>query len=143
MATIPASQTANLYSLHNNVIQGGQFSLNVSYSTSGFDGKAHFHYQDTHQTLNFVGDQIRTVESDVGMLVSVTIRQTVDSGSTTFSLIIPSVRLQSPGKIPISTLGITTVHRFSVIPQFNLGQLETYSVSQLEGTAEFVEFLNK
>jgi hypothetical protein len=140
MATIPASHAANLFSLHNNVIQGGQFSLNVSYSTSGFDGKPHFHYQDTHQTLNFVGDQIRTVESDAGMLVSVTLRQTVDSGSTTFSLIIPTVLLEPPAKVPIATLGITTVHRRSIVPQFNLGQMETYSVSQLEGTAEFVEF---
>ena len=140
MPTIPTSRTPNLYNLHNNVIQGGQFSLHVSYATSGIDGKPHFHYQDAQQTLNCVGEQIRTVESDVGLLVSVTIRQTVDAGSTTFTLIIPKVNLGQSAQAHISTFGITTVHRFSIVPQFNLGQIETYAVSQLEGTAELVEF---
>ncbi|HJU09621.1 MAG TPA: hypothetical protein VJ728_02030 [Candidatus Binataceae bacterium] len=140
MATPLVSQAANLYSLHNNVIQGGQFALTVSYASSGIDGKPHFHYQDAHQTLDFAGDQIRTVESDVGTVVTVTIRLTVDSGSTTFSLVVPAVRLGRSGRAHISTLGITTIHRFSIVPQFNLGQLETYTVSHLEGTAEFVEF---
>lgn len=140
MPTIPIPRTPNLYNLHNNVIQGGQFSLHVSYTTSGIDGKPHFHYQDAQQTLNFAGDQIRTVESDVGLLVSVTIRQTVDAGSTTFTLIIPTVNLGQSAQARISTLGITTIHRFSIVPQFNLGQIETSTVSQLEGNAERVEF---
>ena len=29
--------------------------LHVTYSTSGFDGKPHFSYQDLHQTLDFSG----------------------------------------------------------------------------------------
>ncbi len=140
MATISASQSANLYSLHNNVIEGGQFLLSVSYATSGIDGKPHFHYQDAHQTLDFAGDQIDTVETDVGRLVSVAIQQIADSRTTTFSLAVPTVKLDRSAKAHITTVGITTVHRTSLVPQLLLGQLETYCVSRLEGTAAFVEF---
>ena len=63
--------TPNLYQL-----QGK--NLHVTYSTSGIDGRAHFSYQDTHQSLSFRGDEIRTQETEIGTLVSVTLRRTGD-----------------------------------------------------------------
>jgi hypothetical protein len=140
MTTIPVTKMPNLYTLHNNVIQGGQFSLSVSYATSGIDGKPHLQYHDTHETLHFSGEEIRTIDSEVGTLVSVTIRRTVDSGSTSFTLVIPNVNLGQSTQTHISTFGITTIHRFSVVPIFNQGQVETYTETQLEGTAELVSF---
>ena len=41
---------------------------------------------------------------------------------------------------PLSTEGITTIHRFSVVPAFNKGQTELYSAATLRGTAQFVLF---
>jgi len=35
----------------------------------------------------------------------------------------------------IHTEGITTVHRFSVVPVLNLGQDEVYTFTRLHGTA--------
>lgn len=123
----------NLYQVHN-------AHLHVSYSTSGIDGKPHFHYQDASQSHDFSGDQIRTAPTEIGTLVSVTIRLTVDSGSTSFSLLVPTVNLQPNQTLTINTVGITTVHRFSIFAPLNAGQTELYSVATLTGTAQHVMF---
>lgn len=132
--TFHVMPSANLYEL-----QGKD--LHITYSTTGIDGQAHLTYQHGKKTLNFTGDQIRTVGTEVGTLVSVTIVQTVDTGSTSFSLLIPAVTLdQTTGEAPIKTEGITTHHKFSVISAFNSGQNDNYKFSSLTGTAKFVAF---
>jgi|tagenome__1003787_1003787.scaffolds.fasta_scaffold18837978_1 hypothetical protein len=123
----------NLYQVHNN-------QLHISYTTSGIDGKPHFQYQDASQSLSFSGDQIRSETTEIGTLVSVRIRMTVDSGSTSFSLLVPTVNLPANQSMTIHTIGITTVHRFSIAPVLNSGQTELYSVAVLTGTAQHVVF---
>ena len=115
--------------------------LSISYSTTGFAGKPSFEYHDVQQTLIFTEDQIRTVTSDIGTLVTVTIRRTVDSGSTSFTLLVPNVNVTGPHlQVHITTEGITTLHRFSIVPALNQGQTEFYTVTKLTGTAEILEF---
>jgi hypothetical protein len=98
-------------------------------------GPPHFTYQDTNQTLSFSGNQIEVVTTELGQIVSVRIRLTVDAGSTTFSVLIPRVNL-SPGQpANIQTQGITAIHRFSVLPGLNHGQQDFYTVTPLHGTA--------
>src|SRR3954471_17936592 len=89
---------ANMFSL-----AGG--GLHVSYSTTGIDGKPHFSYQDSLRTLSFRGDEIRVAEVvDLGTVVSVTIARTIDSGSTTFSLLVPRVNLSpASNTVPVRT----------------------------------------
>ena len=120
--------------------QLGGAGLHVTYTTSGIDGRPHLHYQDSQHNLNFVGDQIRSVPCDLGNLISVTIQLTVDSGSTSFSVLIPRVNLQTGETGHINTDGILTVHRFSIVPAFNHGQLDQYTVSRMHGTARHVLF---
>jgi hypothetical protein len=109
--TTPTAHTPNLYTVHSNVIQGGQFSLSISYSTSGIDGKPHLQYQDTNQTLQFSGEEIRSLQSEIGTLVTVTIRRTVDSGFTSLTLVIPKIELGQSNQAAISTVGIATMQR--------------------------------
>ncbi|HEY1214925.1 MAG TPA: hypothetical protein VGE93_14945 [Bryobacteraceae bacterium] len=123
-----------------NLFQVHSGHLHVSYSTSGIDGKAHFHYQDANQSLDFSGDQVHAEPTGIGTLVSVRIRTTVDSGSTSFSLLVPTVNLPANQSATIHTIGITTVHRFSTVPALNAGQAELYSVTLLTGTAQHVAF---
>jgi hypothetical protein len=120
-------------------VSGG--GLHVSYSTTGIDGQAHFHYQDSIHSVDFSGAAIRTIASEVGIIVTVTIQLTVDSGSTSFSLFVPVVNLTGPsGSAPINTFGITTIHRFSIVQTFMAGQIESYSTTTLSGTAQQVIF---
>jgi hypothetical protein len=131
--TISETPSPNLFEL-----RGKQ--LHVTYSTSGIDGKATLTYQDAHQTLSFRGDEIRTVETEIGTLVSVYVSRTVDRGSTTFSILIPTINLDATRVSPVATRGITTIHKFSMIPAFNTGQTEIYSTTLLRGTARAVAF---
>ena len=114
--------------------------LQVSYSVAG----PNLHYHNGPVIRDFTGGEIRVAEvPDLGTLVSVTILLTVDSGSTTFTLLLPRVNLPGPGNlppafpvaIPVTTDGITTVHRFSVLPPLLQGQQDFYTVTPLQGTA--------
>lgn len=125
----------------------GTAVMATSYDVSSSDGvhvvytaaaaEPRLTYETSGQTQSFHGGEIRTVAAgDVGTLVSVTIRRTIDTGSTSFTLIVPRVRLgegQTEGDVEV--VGITTRHRFSVVPRFNQGQLDEYGEVTLKGTA--------
>jgi hypothetical protein len=128
---LPTFAKPNLYELSGH-------GIDVTFLPVGAGGLAHFSYQDAHRSLQFSGDQIRTVAvADLGTIVSVTLVLTPDSGSTTFSVLLPDVNLdnQRGSSAPVNTDGITTHHRFSLIPQLLRGQLERYHVTPLHGTA--------
>src|SRR4051812_46159944 len=128
----PNQVTANYYQLHGH-------QLSVTYTTAGIDGQPSLEYQDAHQMLHFHGTDVRRVDSEIGQLVTVTIRRTVDTGSTSFTLLVPQVRLSGVGQqAPVTTQGITTIHRFSVLPI--RGQTELYHFTALTGIAEMLVF---
>jgi hypothetical protein len=78
------------------------------------------------------------VNSELGDVVSVVIRRTIDSGSTTFSLLVPNVNIVAGQQAAIHTEGITAIHRLSLAPGLDQGQRDQYSVTPLEGTASDV-----
>ena len=119
---------ANIYNLSSG-------HMHVTYSTGAFGSKQGLMYQDAHQIRQFNGDQLRKVATDAGDVISVTLQLTVDFGSTTFSLLVPRVNVDLNQSVNINTLGITALHRFSLIPALNHGQLDTYSVTDLKGIA--------
>lgn len=123
-----------------NTFQLSGHHLHVAYSSTSLDGKPTLTYQDAHNGKSFRGDEIRTVECDLGTLVSVTLRMTVDAGSTSFSVLIPRMRINQSEHAAVHTECITTVHRFSIVPQLQHGQLDTYSAVALAGTAQFLVF---
>ena len=99
------------------------------------DDPVRFVYQDDLQTLKFTGDAIRTVDvPDLGTVVSVTIGKTIDSGYTSFSVLIPHVTLtpQLSLSAAVATVGVTTVHR--ELMAFGQPQTQTYSSTRLRGT---------
>jgi hypothetical protein len=113
------------------ILQGG--GIHIRYSTAG----PNFFYQDAVRTLDFKGNQIRVVQvPDLGTLVSVTVFLTVDSGSSTFTVLLPTVNLpaQPFSSAPVSTDGISTSHHFSILQAFQHGQQEFYSVTPMNGT---------
>jgi hypothetical protein len=116
------------------ILSGG--GIHVRYSVAG----PNLHYQHHLTTKNFSGSQVRVVDvPDVGTLVSVTLELTVDSGSTSFTLLLPRVNLPPPPAlpafVPVITEGITTHHHLSLIQGFDRGQQDFYTVTKLHGTA--------
>jgi len=123
-----------LYQLHGK-------GLCVTYSTTSIEGRPRFSYQDSQENKSFSGDEITVTQSPIGALVTVVIRVVPDAGSTSFSVLIPLVNLSSSApSAPISTDGITTVHRSSIAPALDLGQIQTYHVAKLSGLASHVQF---
>ncbi|MGA7937100.1 MAG: hypothetical protein WCA35_26340, partial [Kovacikia sp.] len=78
--------TPNIYQLHGHQVC-------IHYSTGELGSIKAFEYQDASQMLTFKGDELDIVETSIGTLVTVFIRRTIDSGSTSFSLLVPSVNL--------------------------------------------------
>jgi len=124
---------------HPNLFDLAGGGIHVTYSTTSITGKPIFSYHDATQSKQFTGDQIRTTDTEIGTLVTVTIFLTPDAGSTTFTLLLPIVTLRTADSAHIATYGITTLHRFSIIgpPQ---GQSESYTAHRLQGSASFVLF---
>jgi hypothetical protein len=124
----------NLY-----VLSGG--GISITYSTTAIDGKPHFTYHSSALTRTFTGDEIKSEPSEfLGTLVSVVIQLTPDSGSTSFTLLIPRINLNAGEVVNVTTEGITTHHRFSLFPPAMHGQLDTYAAHRMSGTAQFVRF---
>ncbi len=116
--------------------------ISASYYPDGFGppvqgkGRLRLVYQDAVRSLSFYDDDVRIANvPDIGTIVSVTLVMTVDTGSTTFSLLIPGVQLpQDQDSVSIHTDGITTIHRIFVA-LIGHPQSETYTVTPLHGTA--------
>ena len=112
------------------------YGIHANSSTTGIPGKPLFSYHDAVQSRNFSGDEIRTADTEIGKLVTVTIHMTIDQGSTMFSLLLPRVVLPASNHAGIAAEGITTLNRFSVRPM--PGEAQFYTVHRMQGTATFV-----
>jgi hypothetical protein len=126
----------NIYNL-----QDAAQGIHIIYSPGTGGAIGGMQYVDPTQTRFFKSTDLRTVDSEVGTLVTATLRTTVDGGSTTFTLVVPQVALSGPAQhASINTFGITTLHLFSPMPALNVGQREIDSTVVLNGTAEFIPF---
>jgi hypothetical protein len=121
-------------------LQGG--GISVSYYPGGAGpiiegrGRLRFTYHDPFRPLSFYGDEVSTVDvPGLGTVVTVKIFQSVDTGSTSVSLLVPNVVLPSPLPISINTELITTQHLFFFVAALEPPQREVYSVTALTGTA--------
>jgi hypothetical protein len=115
-------------------------NLKITYLASGFQGLPYFTYQDGQQTLNFTGTEVRAAQTEIGTLVTVTLKLTVDAGSTSFSVLVPTITLgdaQSPETF--KTVGVLTTHKTTPLVLPATGARETYDVYELDGSASPVE----
>ena len=113
--------------------------IHVTYATSSLQGQPQFNYHDVFQAENFTANEIQTADTVLGRLVTVFLIQTIDSGSTTFTLLIPSANLPPSKVANVTTEGIATLHKFAIVKPPR-GQTELYTVDKLDGMARFVEF---
>jgi hypothetical protein len=127
-------------------IQPNQYSLQsndgtrkVEYETSTFSGHAILNLsQETGAIRHFTGSQIRTRNTEIGMLISVTTQVSVDIGSTSFSLLIPAITLTGVGDTKaFETTAVITSHTGpnSVPPT---GVHEKYQFISMKGEARLV-----
>jgi hypothetical protein len=121
------------------VLQSPDGKTKVDYETSSFIGQPILNLTQAPAPIrHFSGSQIRTLNSEIGTLVSVTTHMTIDTGSTSFSVLIPAITLASIGdQKSFSTEGIVTSHSGpNSVP--STGVHETYQFIPLKGEASFV-----
>src|SRR5215471_7128475 len=120
-------------------LQSGDGKTKVDYETTSFIGQPTLNLtQGPGPIRHFSGSQIRTLNTEIGKLVTVTTNMTIDTGSTSFSVLIPAITLAAVGDHkPFSTDAIITSHTGpnSVPPT---GVHETYHFIAMHGEATFV-----
>jgi hypothetical protein len=116
--------------------------LKISYSTTSFIGEPQLHYQDENHNLSFTGNEITTVPTLIGTLVTVRVEHIPDEKIVMFTLLLPRINVGDQGEIEFKTLGIETTDRSSAFvgPTFAIGALQTYRRRKLKGVAQRVDF---
>jgi hypothetical protein len=120
-------------------LQSSDGKTKVDYETSSFIGQPVLNLtQGAGPIRHFTGSQIRTVNTEIGTLVSVTTHITIDTGSTSFSVLIPAITLTGiSDHKTFATEAIVTSHSGpNSFP--STGVHETYQFIPLQGEASFV-----
>jgi len=120
------------------VLQSSNGQIKVDYESTSFIGQRILNLTlGSGPTRHFVGSQVRTLDTEMGTLVTVTTHITVDTGATSFSVLIPDVSLKSIGDHEtFATEAIVTTHSGPNSPPTAVH--ETYQFVPLQGTASFV-----
>ena len=119
------------------VLQSSDGNTKVDYETSTPLGQPilNLTLPPGHPIRHFSGSQIRTVNTEIGTLVSVTTHLTIDTGSTSFSVLIPAISLANVNDHQaFTTDAIITSHSGpNSVPQ--TGVHEKYQFIVLNGEA--------
>lgn len=125
---------ANLFELQD-------LSLKITYSSSSFDGKPQLTYKKGATTRTFHGAEVRHLKTEIGTVVSVTLKAVPDLATTVFSLLVPQVNVVEGHKAAIQTKAIETIVRTTIGgPNLVPGQVQTYKTYSLQGNASHVLF---
>jgi hypothetical protein len=120
-------------------LEGG--GATVSYSASSIAGVPQFSYADQNRSVKQSGSEIRTVETEVGLLVTIDVELVPDLHTVSFTLILPHIMLPNgTGAGAVHTIGVLTTNRTSTAPQTIVGQVQSYRILALCGTARQVRF---
>jgi len=113
-------------------------NVEINYSTSSFAGTPQLTYRSGKKTRTFRGAEIRSEETAIGRLVTVTIEDVKDAFYTTLSLLVPRINGE---EATLSTGAILTRHRTSIGgPGLVKGAVESYTAFPLKGTARLVDY---
>jgi hypothetical protein len=124
-----------------NLFELGSYGTQVTYSSTSITGQPLLNYRDEANNLSFMGDEIRIEETEIGQLITVTLESgAADAPPVTFTLVLPEVNVMpQSGGTQIQVPGILTTTR-SLFGGPRLGAEKTYSILELQGTAQFVVF---
>ena len=128
----PPELTPNSFQLTGDTIE-------VSYSTTSIDGKPRLTFKKGSKTLSFSGNQITSSSATIGTLVSVVIAIVPDKSTTTFSILLPAIRLPESRRQAFRSIGITTVTKTTLAGP-PVGVQQTYTTVALRGTARLLDF---
>lgn len=115
-------------------------NVDVTYSSTSFTGQPQLSYRTPDTNRNFMGSDIQSAETALGVEHTVTLEQVPDLKVVTFTLVLPPVHVNrlSAGTC-ISVPGIVTTSHTTIAGPA-LGPEKTYRLVHLHGTAQAVAF---
>jgi|SRR5262249_2841089 len=121
------------------ILQSNDGKTKVDYETTSFIGQPVLNLTQLPGPIrHFAGSQIRSLNTEIGTLVTVTTQLTIDAGSTSFSVLIPAITLTSISDHQAFTTDAIVTHHSgpNSVPQ--TGVHETYQFIAMKGEANFV-----
>ena len=82
--------------LEPNLFQLRGTGAQVSFQSSSFAGQPQLSYTDAQGSRTFSGEEVRSEDSEIGKIVSVTLQLNPDSQIVTLSLLVPSDQARRP-----------------------------------------------
>ena len=110
--------------------------LKISYYINE-DNSSELDYQDSQGSLTFQSDQLHIQKSALGSLITATLMNSADAGATTFTLVLPDVKLGGQTKQPLETFAVIA-QDYSAVAR--VGAKLTYRVVPLQGTGEYTDY---
>jgi hypothetical protein len=110
--------------------------LKISYYINE-DNSSELDYQDSQGSLTFQSNQLHIQQSAIGTLITATLKSSADAGATTFTLVLPNVKLGGQTKQPLETFAIITLD-YSALSR--VGAQLIYRVVPLQGTGQYTDY---
>ena len=101
------------------------------------DHSSELDYQDAQGSLTFPSDQLHIQPSAIGTLITAPLKKSADAGATTFTLVLPNVKLGGQTKQPLATFAVIA-QDYSTLER--VGAQLTYQVVSLTGTGEYTDY---
>ncbi|MBT4521985.1 MAG: carboxypeptidase regulatory-like domain-containing protein [Halieaceae bacterium] len=116
-------------------------NVSVEYTTSSIDDTPQLHYRrGSNGVRTFSGDEIRATKTEVGQLVTLSLRQIPDLKTTTFTLLIPAVNVNEQGPVLFETTAFITNHHTTIAgPALVDGPIQTHFMQSLLAQASQVD----
>lgn len=122
---------ANVFELFGEAIQ-------VSYASPNVLGGPRLSYRDPQRSLTFQGADIRSLDTELGEVLTVTLEAIPDFRTITFSLLLPVVTVLFPsGSTYIRVPGVTATNPTTLAGP-PPGPERLYAVAMLQGTAQYI-----
>ena len=110
--------------------------LKISYYINE-DQSSELDYQDAQGSLTFPSDQLHIQPSAIGTLITAPLKKSADAGVTTFTVVLPNVKLGGQTKQPLETFAVIA-QDYSTLSR--VGAQLTYQVVSLKGTGEYTDY---
>ena len=110
--------------------------LKISYYVNE-DNSSELDYQDAQGSLTFQSDHLYIQQSALGTLITATLKSSAGAGATTFTLVLPDVKLGGQIKQPLATFAVIA-QDYSMLSR--VAAQHTYRVVPLQGTGQYTDY---
>jgi hypothetical protein len=110
--------------------------LKISYYINE-DHSSELDYQDGQGSLTLQSNQLHIQKSTIGTLITATLKNSADAATTTFTLVLPDVKLGGQTKQPVETFAVIA-QDYSTLAR--AGAQLIYRVVPLQGTGQYTDY---